>query len=149
MKQITGWHVLGIFVVGFGTIIAVNMTLAVNAVRTFPGLEVKNSYVASQSFDRDRAAQNALGWDVSARVSGDTLTLAILQDGTPVEPVIERATFGRATSVAADQSPEFVFDGDAFVAKVEAGAGNWNLRLVALTENGTRFQQRVIVETDG
>ena len=52
MKELTGRHVFGIFAVGFGTIIAVNMVLAISAVRTFPGLEVDNSYVASQQFGR-------------------------------------------------------------------------------------------------
>lgn len=47
MKELTGRHVLLMFVAGFGIIIAVNLTLAFSAVRTFPGLEVKNSYVAS------------------------------------------------------------------------------------------------------
>ena len=66
MTEIKGWHVALWFSMAFGVIIAVNLTLAFNAVRTFPGLEVKNSYVASQSFDADRAAQNALGWDGAA-----------------------------------------------------------------------------------
>ncbi len=59
MKTLTGWHVFVMFGFGFGTIIAVNLTLAFNAVRTFPGLEVKNAYVASQGFDADRKAQGA------------------------------------------------------------------------------------------
>ena len=54
------------FVAAFGVIIGVNLVLALSAVRTFPGLEVKNSYVASQTFDERRAAQEALGWTVSA-----------------------------------------------------------------------------------
>ena len=37
---------------------------------------MKNSYVASQSFDKDRAAQLALAWDVTAKVEGDQLVLA-------------------------------------------------------------------------
>ena len=61
-----GRHVAMMFGVGFGVIIAVNIALAVSAVRTFPGLETKNSYVTSQSFEADRAAQEALGWDASA-----------------------------------------------------------------------------------
>ena len=52
--KLTGGHVLAMFVAMFGVIITVNMILAFSAVKTFPGLEVKNSYVASQSFDRDR-----------------------------------------------------------------------------------------------
>ena len=148
MKQITGWHVAVGFSLGFGTIIAVNVALAVNAVRTFPGIEVKNSYVASQSFDADRSAQEALGWDVSARLSDGQLVLSFQAEGLPVAPIIERATFARATSVAADQEPVFHFTGKAFTAPVEAGPGNWNLRVTARALDGTRFQQRIIVEQD-
>lgn len=147
MTQIKGWHVLSGFILGFGIIISVNLTLAFNAVRTFPGLEVKNSYVASQSFDADRAAQQALGWDVSATLDGDQLRLTIVKGDEPVAPRIEQAIFGRATSVAQDQTPQFHFDGAQHVAQVNGGDGNWNLRLKARAENGTLFQQRVIVES--
>ena len=146
MGEIKGWHVLTVLVLAFGVVIAVNLTLAYNAVRTFPGLEVKNSYVASQSFDADRAAQEALGWEVSAKVRDGQLRLAILEGGKAIDPVIEEAVFGRATMVAADQVPAFTFDGEGFVAPVEAGEGNWNLRLKVRAADGTLFQQRVIVE---
>jgi len=146
MKTLTGWHVFGMFGLGFGIIIAVNLTLAVNAVRTFPGLEVKNSYIASQSFDHDRRAQKALGWSVAARLEGDYLLVSFAKAGDPVAPQIETAVFGRATSVHADQQPHFTFDGTAFVAPVQAGPGNWNLRITARAADGTRFQQRIIVE---
>lgn len=69
-KPLTGRHVLAITLAAFGVIIAVNVLMAVKAVRTFPGLEVANSYVASQSFDRDRAVQTALGWRVEADYDG-------------------------------------------------------------------------------
>ncbi len=144
-REIKGWHVFTGFALAFGVIIAVNLTLAVSAVRTFPGLEVGNSYVASQSFDADRAAQLALNWEVSAGIEGEVLSLVILQDGQPVAPEIEAATFGRATSVARDQSPVFRFDGRAFRAAVSAGPGNWNLRLKLRAGDGTLFQQRIIV----
>lgn len=146
VREIKGWHVFTGFACAFGVIIAVNLTLAYNAVRTFPGLEVKNSYVASQSYDTDRIAQEALNWEVSARVAGDVLRLSILKDGNPQSPQIERAIFGRATSVVADQTPDFRFDGTAFLAPVKAGPGNWNLRLKARSADGTLFQQRIIVE---
>ncbi len=145
MKPITGWHVFGMFAFGFGTIIAVNLTLAYNAVQTFPGLEVKNSYVASQAFEETRTAQEALEWDVSATLRGDQLILRIDQDGRAVRPQIISAIFGRATSTVADQSPEFTYRGGVYRAQVDAGKGNWNLRLVAQAQDGTRFQQRIIV----
>lgn len=146
MTEIRGWHVLGGFVAGFGIIIAVNIALAVNAVRTFPGLEVKNSYVASQSFDADRAAQVALGWEVSAEVTEGMLRLTVLENGRAIAPAVETAVFGRPTSVAADVEPDFRFDGTALAAPVEAGAGNWDLWVRLRAEDGTLFQQRMTVK---
>ncbi|MEL6957368.1 MAG: FixH family protein [Pseudomonadota bacterium] len=149
MTELKGWHVFSVFGFGFAIIIAVNLTLAFNAVRTFPGLETRNSYVASQAFEAQRAAQLDLEWQVSARIEGSHLMLEVMRDGVPVKPVIERALFGRATSVRDDQELEFIHDGTAFVADVEAGPGNWNLRLTATAEDGTLFQQRIIVRADG
>ena len=147
-KPLTGRKVALMMCAGFGVIIAVNLTLAFKAVATFPGLEVKNSYVASQAFDEERAAQNALGWDVAATLANGTLRLEILRDGTPVEPVLRSAVLGRATHVAEDQVPDLQFDGTAFKAPVTLAKGNWNLRLVAQADDGTVFKQRVIVRVE-
>ena len=100
MTEIKGWHVFTVFALAFCVIIAVNLTLAFQAVRTFPGLEVKNSYVASQTFDADRATQLAIGWDVAAHLEANELVLAITQNGAAVNAVIEQAVFVRATMVA-------------------------------------------------
>jgi nitrogen fixation protein FixH len=145
-REIKGWHVLAVFIGAFGVIIAVNLTLAFQAVRTFPGLEVGNSYVASQSFDADRAAQLNLGWDVSAQLDGQTLSLFILEDGKPIAATVESATFGRATNVQFDEEPQFEFDGQAMRAQVAGGTGNWNLRVRVRADDGTLFQQRIIVK---
>lgn len=142
-RELTGRHVLAGFLVGFGTIIAVNVTLAVNAVATFPGLETANSYVASQKFEADRAAQEALGWSVEARLEGDVLRLAFSDAAGPVRPRLVSAVLGRATHVAADRAPDFVFDGAAFVAPVRLGPGNWNLRLEARAADGRGFRRRI------
>jgi nitrogen fixation protein FixH len=147
MTEIKGWHVFATFFMAFSIILAVNLTLAYNAIRTFPGLEVKNSYVASQVFDADRNAQLALDWDVSATLMGDELSLTILEKGMPISPKIDSAIFGRATNVSQDQFPDFTFDGQALRTRVAGGAGNWNLRLKAQSIDGTKFQQRIIVET--
>ena len=147
ITQIKGWHVALAFGLAFGLIIAVNLTLAFNAIRTFPGLEVQNSYVASQSFDRERQAQTELDWQVSARLEGQELALTILHQGVAIAPQIEEAIFGRATSVHRDQSLVFRFDGAQLWAPVVAGPGNWNLILKARADSGVLFQQRVIVES--
>ncbi len=144
-RPLTGFKVALMFCTGFAVIIGVNLILAFQAVATFPGLETKNSYVASQAFEADRTAQEALGWDVSAKIEEGVLSLEIVQDGKAVAPEIRSAVLGRATHTAQDQFPAFRFDGTAFKAPVSAGDGNWNLRLVALAKDGTRFQQRIIV----
>lgn len=145
-KELKGRHVAIIFVSAFSVIIAVNLTLAFNAVSTFPGLEVKNSYVASQSFEKDRTAQNALGWTVSAKAQGGKVLLAVTdRSGAPVEVASLSATVGRATHVQDDAHPEFVFDGNRYVADAVLAPGNWNIRMVAEAEDGTPFRQRVVL----
>ena len=149
-REFTGKHMLMVFGGAFAVIIGVNIALAVNAVKTFPGLEVKNSYVASQEFDQRRSAQEALGWSVYASSQGDQLRLEITDaDGKPVEVAKLSATLGRATHVQDDQQPEFTFDGQAYVAPAELGPGNWNIRLVARAKDGTEFTQRVILHVRG
>ena len=90
MREIRGIHVLIGFVMAFSVIITVNVILAVNAVRTFPGLEVKNSYIASQSFEGNRVAQEALDWTVSAHLSGEDLILVMLEEGAPVSLLLKK-----------------------------------------------------------
>lgn len=143
-RKLTGWHVLAIFVLAFGTIITVNLTLAFNAVSTFPGLEVKNSYVASQSFDARREAQQALGWEVAAREENGRVLLEITDaDGRPVQVARIDATLGRATHVKDDIRPDFVFDGKHYAASADLNPGYWNLRMVATAIDGTPFEHRI------
>lgn len=145
-REFTGRHAAIVFVGFFGVIIAVNIALAYSAVKTFPGLEVKNSYVASQEFDTRRDAQLALGWSVRADAGDGLVTLSITdQTGAPVQVRDLTATLGRATHVRDDLNPAFEFDGSAYVAPVELGAGNWNIRMVATAQDGTEFSQRVIL----
>jgi nitrogen fixation protein FixH len=148
-REWTGKHVLAVFVLAFGVIISVNLVLAFKAVGTFPGAEVRNSYVASQTFDADRVAQEALGWDVSAAVQGETLRLKITNEkGYPVQPVITSALFGRATHTREDQNLDLRWTGTEFEAPVKAGEGNWNLRMTAQANDGTNFRQRLVVIID-
>jgi nitrogen fixation protein FixH len=83
-RELTGKKVLAIFVAMFGTIIGVNVFMAYSAVSTFPGMEVSSSYADSQTFDVRRDAQQALGWDASVAIDGDTLVLTLVDaNGRP------------------------------------------------------------------
>ncbi len=150
-REFTGRKMLIVTVSAFAVIIAVNLTLAFKAVKTFPGLEVKNSYVASQTFDVEREAQEALGWNVTAKTEGEMLRLSIRdENGAPVEAAEIGGILGRATNVSQDQSPEFRFDGKDYIAQTgKLAPGNWNMRLVAKATDGTSFKQRVILYVPG
>ncbi len=146
---LTGRKVFIIAASAFGVIIAVNVTMAVLAIRTFPGLEVQNSYVASQTFDADRAAQEALGWTAAAEIKDKTLTIAFTgRRGYPVEVKSLVATVGRATEIRHDIAPEFTYSDGTFVAPVDLAPGKWDIRMVATAPDGTPFRQRIILHVD-
>ena len=148
-RKLTGWHALAIFGSAFAVIISVNLVLAYSAVSTFPGLEVKNSYVASQVFDDRRAEQEALGWSVTAQAKGGLLILRIVDaDGRPVQAASLDAVLGRATHVQDDRNPEFSYDGQAYVARENLRPGNWNIRMKATALDGTLFEQRVVLRVE-
>lgn len=150
VREFTGRHMLMVFCGAFGVIISVNLVLAYSAVKTFPGLEVKNSYVASQEFDVRRSAQQSLGWSVYASAQEDQVMLEITDAaGEPVEVAKLSAILGRATHVKDDQEPDFQFNGSAYVAPANLGPGNWNIRMVARAKNGVEFSQRVILHVGG
>ncbi|MBM7068777.1 FixH family protein [Actibacterium sp. 188UL27-1] len=145
-KPLTGWKVFAMFAAGFGIIIAVNLTLAFQAVATFPGLETKNSYVASQKFQADRAAQDNLNWTVAARLEAGQLVLTVDDPaGKPVRPATLTGTFGRATHVADDQDLTFQPTQTGYIANVTSAPGNWNLRLAAVAPDGTAFRRRIVL----
>ncbi|MFK0382647.1 FixH family protein [Agrobacterium sp. NPDC090273] len=68
----TGWHMLGVMVLFFGTIITVNMIMAWNAVSSWSGLVVQNTYVASQQFNgKAEAAKARAASGIEGRLSVD------------------------------------------------------------------------------
>jgi nitrogen fixation protein FixH len=102
----TGRKMLLIIVTFFGVIIAVNGTMLTLAVKTFGGLVVSNSYVASQSFNDDIAtakSQPIRGWSLDLATDADTVTLILHdRDGSALSGLelllqIARPTHGRST----------------------------------------------------
>ncbi|QIR84826.1 FixH family protein [Paracoccus sp. AK26] len=144
-RELTGRHVLAITLAAFGVIIAVNLVMAFLAVGSFPGLEVKNSYVASQHFDRDRQAQESLGWTARASYDGTRITIEIV-DGQGTHPVLRdfTATIGRPTHKRADVTPHFeVAGGGIYRAPLVLEPGVWNINVQAVAPDGTTFRQRL------
>ena len=146
VRPLTGWHVLAIFVVFFGIIIAVNIVLAWKAISTFPGLEVENGYVGSQSFDVERTAQKALGWVLVPKydAGANRLTLAFTDAaGKPVSVASLDVLVGRTTEAGDDIRPGFVLTTGIYAATARLAMGKWMLAVEARAADGTLFRQRI------
>jgi nitrogen fixation protein FixH len=134
----TGRRMLLIMVAFFATIITVNGTMLTFAVKTFGGLVVGNSYVASQNFNRDVAAARAQpirGWDIGTEADTGGITVTIQDREQPVrglgiEAVLRRPTHARQEhAVTLTEAAMGVYAG-----KVALEPGQWMLTLE--TEDG-------------
>jgi len=88
---IRGVHVFWSVAAFFTAVIAVDVYFVTSAVRTFPGEEVKNSYVLGLDYNREvarREKQEALGWVAEAGLSNETGPVLLVRlhtaSGAPV-----------------------------------------------------------------
>lgn len=142
-KPLTGRKVLAIFVGAFGIILAVNITLLVSAVRTFPGLEVKNSYVASQTFDDRAQAQTAMGWAPEVKYAGGAVRLSIFANGEFVFPETIDVRIGRPTHGREDTIPVLLRDANGYWFNIDLADGKWFVYVNAVSRSGEPFSQRL------
>ena len=132
-RRFTGWHAFGMLSAFFGVVVVVNLYMARDAIGTFGGLVVENSYVASQDFNSwlDEAKRSkALGWQANVVARPDR-RLAIELAGAPAGATLTgeaRHPLGRLPDIPLD----FAVQGDgSFLSAEKVPAGRWTLRLEA------------------
>lgn len=141
-RPLTGRTVALIAAGAFLFMLIPNIVLTVFAVDTFSGLVVPNSYVASQSFDRDRSAQLALGWTVAVAREDGVVRVAIADaDGHAVRPPELAVTVGRPTTSRDDRALVLEETPTGYAAAADLGPGDWRVEIVATAADGTRFHQ--------
>lgn len=124
-----------IMIAFFGTVIAVNVTMARLATSTFGGVVVENSYVASQHFNRwldEAKADKALGWkalfgrDTTGRVQVGLIDAA----GKPLTGAKVTATAEHPLGLRGDEALTLneTTPGEYVAVLPE---GRWQLRLEA------------------
>jgi nitrogen fixation protein FixH len=152
-RTFTGWHMAAITISFFAVIIAVNLTLAVFASTSWTGLVVANSYVASQSFNRDAAIarqQQALGWQMNLVVDRSLAKITIFdRAGLPMTGLNLRAVLQRPTDEAGDQVIELREAGAGiYSANAAIGGGVWVADITAENSDNDlmRFVQRIFVK---
>jgi len=142
-KTFSGRQFLMIIAGAFGIVIAANLTLAYFAINSFPGLEVANTYVASQNFDARRKAQEALGWHISLNHDSQGVTFHFRDaDGKPVIPETVSLRVGAAANAGWDRDIRIEPWETGFRARLDLPAGNWIAQITATAANGTVFSER-------
>ena len=125
-KRFSGWHMTVILLAFFGVVVAVNLTMATLATRTFGGVVVANSYVASQKYNAWLAAarrQDQLGWKVAPRLDGGRpVVVGVSASGVAVSG-FARHPLGRAADVP------LTFD-SAMRSRQALPPGRWALHLL-------------------
>jgi nitrogen fixation protein FixH len=132
----TGWHMAGVMVLFFGTIISVNVFMAYNAITSWSGLVVPNTYVASQQFNGKVAQARALaetGVNGRLAVAADGVRYEILgPDGQPVEAGRLVLNFKRPVGEHQDFSVEMAAEGGGvFTISREILPGHWIVEAIA------------------
>ena len=126
-RTFTGRHMSAILVAFFGVIVAVNAVMATYAARTFGGVVVENSYVASQEFNawlKAAKKQERLGWHPKVALDGSRrVTVALPVTGAAVTGYAEHP-LGRAADVP------LTFTGSKAVQSDQPlPAGRWTVHL--------------------
>ena len=128
-RRFTGWHFTAIITAFFGVVITVNLTMAVFATRTFGGVVVENSYVASQKYNDWLAAakrQQKLAWSIEPALDGQRrVTIALSMDGAKVSG-FARHPLGREPDVPLT----FVTRNRQAKSLGALPAGRWNVHLL-------------------
>jgi nitrogen fixation protein FixH len=129
VKRITGWHAAAALIAFFGVVIAVNVTMAMFATRTFGGVVVENSYVASQHYNGWLAAaerQKELGWEITPGIDARRhVTVGLDLEGAKLRGFARHPLGGEA-----DVPLTFVASEGGFRSAEPLPAGRWSIHLL-------------------
>ncbi len=152
---LTGWHVLVMVALFFAIVIGVNITLAIFATGTFPGLVVKNSYVASQNYNAVLAEARAQSEKVTgAQLTANTGVLEFrLADASGAfwRNLDVTAFAGRPASDRDDRAIAFTQTGEAYRADAALPAGRWIVEVEARNGDAVVFRhsQKLSIKNAG
>ena len=151
--RFTGWHMLACMIAFFGVIIVVNFTMATFASKSWTGLVVKNSYVASQKFNDELAlaeAQHARGWRSDVSYENGELVFALFDKaGKAINPDTVIASVGRPAFEQQDRLIELVGGAaHGHAVPLQLGEGTWALKIEAQAE-GIAYRRDLRVFVSG
>ena len=145
--EFTGFHMLVIMVLFFGVIISVNVFMAVSAMRSWTGLVVKNSYVASQQFNTKLTiarAQTEAGWQGALEYADGVLRFILNDgDGVPLVADVVEIAISRPIGVVGDQTLLLrqTHDG-SYEELIQLAPGAWNAAIIVKFPDQPDYEHR-------
>lgn len=141
-KPLKGWHVLLIMLGFFGVIFAVNGVFLYHAITSFPGEDVKKSYVQGLSYNNilaERAAQAELGWQAEAGLQNANMIVR-LQDADGL-PISSKFVVGELRRLATNQDDRAIafepgMNGEYSSPVGTLASGQWLLRVNVFDAQG-------------
>jgi nitrogen fixation protein FixH len=143
--EIRGVHVLWAMLAFFGAVIAVNVGFVVAAIESFPGEDVRRSYLQGLAYNdtlAERRTQAAQGWRASATLDAaeeGALLEVIMRDadGAPIDGLETEGVLRWPSAERFDHALRFEPAGEGrYVARLGAlHAGRWILRARAADRN--------------
>ncbi|WP_018149375.1 FixH family protein [Henriciella marina] len=152
--KLKGWHVLLIFLAFFGVMFAVNGVFLYNAITSFPGEDIKKSYVQGLDYNdtlEARKEQVAAGWKIRAGVAGDRLRVEMdAPEAMARRELIVTATMRRAVTSHDDVELTLSPDepGGVFSAALpDLAPGRWDVLVKASTadQDGVAQARKTVV----
>jgi len=149
IRRFTGWHMTAVMVAFFTVVIGVNVIMATSAVRTFGGVVVDNSYVASQRFNAwlaEARVQDKLGWRIDARSTPDGTLVVRLRDARgPINGALVAVDAEHPLGRLPGRAFVLAGGGDGTYSAVHAlPHGRWRIRVEARSQGkDARFVQDV------
>jgi nitrogen fixation protein FixH len=144
-KPLTGRKVLLIAVAAFGVIVAANLAMLFAATGTFPGLVVKNSYIASQGWDKKTDAQRALGWRAVTDYADGTLRVIMTGNtGDRVAGLSVVAVVGRPATTRNDVRLELTEGLDGYAAPLDLAPGQWRVMITGTNSDGENYEAAAV-----
>ncbi|MDK1386790.1 FixH family protein [Sinorhizobium sp. 8-89] len=147
-RGFTGWHMLGVMGLFFGTIVSVNLVMAWNASRSWSGLVVENTYIASQQFNGKVAKTRAFaasGIEGALVAEPGSIRYALTRNGE-ADRTADRvvAVFKRPVEEHEDVRVELDRVGPgAFVAARALKPGQWIADVTAMAGEEIVYRQAI------
>lgn len=152
-RGFTGWHMFWIMIAFFGTIISVNFFMAYLANSSWSGMLAKNTYVASQDFNKnaDQARQwTREGYKGEIRLDGGKISYRLEGPAEILAGVDHiEATFHRPVGDKQDFALKLTRNGDLYTADDRLAAGPWIVDLAAMRDGDVVFHHAERIVSEG